>query len=80
MLERESKHGLGVGGEWEGERESQADPALTMEPITGLSLMILKSQPEPKPKVGPLTHWTTQAPLWLILDSTDVVVNFILKC
>ena len=35
----------------EGERESQADFPLSMEPDMGLDLMTLRSQPELKPRI-----------------------------
>ena len=36
----------------EGESELQADSPLSMEPHTELDPMTLRSQPEPKPRVG----------------------------
>ena len=53
-----------VGGE-EGERESQADSLLSVEPDSGLDPTTTRSQPEPKPRVRRLTDFTTQAPLHL---------------
>ena len=41
----------GGGAEGEGERESQADSPLSMEPDMGLDLTTLKSWPEPKSRV-----------------------------
>ena len=54
------------GGEAEekGERESQADSALSVEPDSELNPKALTSLPEPKSRVGHLPHCTTQAPLY----------------
>ena len=46
----------------EGERESQADSQVSMEPEAGLHLKTLRSWPELKPRVGHSTAWATQAP------------------
>ena len=40
-------------GKWQRERESQANSTLRTEPNVGLDLMTLRTQPEPKPSVGP---------------------------
>ena len=55
-----------VGGVWaerQGERESQAGFLPSAEPDAGLDLMVLKSWPEPKSRVGCLTDWGTQVTL-----------------
>ena len=44
----------------EGERESQADSALSTEPDEGLNLMTLKSWPGPKSRVRCLTNGVTK--------------------
>lgn len=38
-----------MGAEGEGERKSEADSLLIMEPDSGFDTMILRSRPEPKP-------------------------------
>lgn len=44
------------------ERESGADPALSVEPDAGLDLTTPKSGPGPKPRVGRLADCTIQVP------------------
>lgn len=48
----------------EGERggQSPANSMLNAEPDVGLDPTILRSQPQPKPRVRQLTNSTTQAP------------------
>ena len=53
---------MGNGGEAEGERESHPDTALSKEPDTGLDLMILRSQPERRSRVGCSPSCATQVP------------------
>jgi len=55
------------GGRAEGERESQADSTLNTEPDAGLDPGILRSLPEPKPRIRLLTNCATQAPCVHIL-------------
>lgn len=50
-----------VGAEGDGERESQADSTLSVEPIAGFDLTILRSWPEWKSRVRALADWATQA-------------------
>ena len=61
LVEREREWGKGKG-QREKERESQATSTLSAEPDTGLNPTILRSQPEPKSRVGCSTNWATQAP------------------
>ena len=58
--ERESTCSLGLGEQRERGRESQADSPLSLELDAGLHPVNLRSWPEPKSKVGPLTYWATQ--------------------
>ena len=52
------------GAEGGKERESQAGSTLTAQsPTRGWNLWMVRSWPEPKPRVGRLTNWATQAPL-----------------
>lgn len=53
--EKEGESKRRAGAEAEGKKESQADSLLSEEPYPGLDLRTLKSQPEPKPRDGPLT-------------------------
>lgn len=53
VLERERK--LEQERQREREKDSQADSMLSTELETGLDFMTLRSQPEPKPRVGRLT-------------------------
>lgn len=60
LLGRERKSWEGGGHtEAEGERQSQADSSLRVEPDTGLDPMTLTSRPEPKPRVGCSTDQVT---------------------
>ena len=51
---------------------------LSVEPDVGLSLMTLRSWPEPKSRVPRLTEWATQAPLPLLNYSVKIYL-FILE-
>lgn len=58
---------------WAGSRgkgkESQANSMLSVKPHASLHLTILRSRPEPKPKVGCWIDWATQVPhRWLTLN------------
>ena len=46
-----------AGGWAEGERESQADSALSRDPDVGLGPTTLRSRPELKPRVRHVTDW-----------------------
>ena len=61
------------GAEREGERETQADFPLNVEPSAGLDLMTLRSWPEWKSRVRCLTDWATHAPLyWIFFFKADI--------
>ena len=61
ILEREREQGQ-TERERGGERECQAGPALSVRsPTWGLNSWTVRSWPEPKPTVGHLTDWATQA-------------------
>ena len=55
------------GCEWKGEREFEADSTLSTGPKMGLDTTMTRSGPEPKPRIGHLTNWATQAPSSLYL-------------
>lgn len=63
-------------GEEKEQRESQADSPLSMEPDMGVDLGTLRSQPEPKPKVGHPTNLATQQTI-SALNSAQV--SYLLK-
>ena len=69
MLERERQRQCEWGeGQRERERESQAACLLSTEPDSRLHPRILRSRPEPKSRVGQLTHCATQVPQeWVFL-------------
>lgn len=46
----------------EGEKESQAESPLSVEPEAELCLMTLRSWPEQKPRVGCSTEWAAKEP------------------
>ena len=50
------------GAEGEEERAIPSKLQLSTEPDVGLNLTTMRSQPEPKPRVPPLTDCTIQAP------------------
>lgn len=58
--ERECMHAWASGGKVK--RRGEGDPLLSMEPYAGLEPMTARSWPEPKPRDGCLTYWTTQPP------------------
>ena len=58
ILEREHSGGRARGRG----RETQADSLLSMETDTGLDPMVLRSQPQLKPRVGCSINCATQAP------------------
>ena len=70
---------MGEGAEREGEREPQADSTVSTEPDTGLSLMTLRSWPEPKSRVSHLTNWATQASALTAIckKTTEGMIRFI---
>ena len=58
----------------EGERESQAVSVLTAwSPTQGSNPWTMRSWPEPKPRVGPLTNWATQEPLFFFFNIMNLV-------
>ena len=72
IFERERERKLEHGGcrERESERENlkQAPHCQHRAPMQGLISWTTRSWPEPKPRVGHLTHWATQASLKLIFS------------
>ena len=50
---------------WGAAKGDKADTTLGTEPDVGLNLTTLRSQPEPKARIGCLTPWATQVPLQL---------------
>ena len=68
------------GAEREGEKESQASSVFSAEPNTGLSLMTVRSWPEPKSRVRYLTDWDTQASLkWVNFMVHKLYLNKVVR-
>lgn len=74
MLERERVHTYAGGREEEGERESQADPQLTMEHHAGLDFITLRSWPALKSSW--VLNWlSTQAPYSIIFKWKNKIMS-----